>query len=256
MLLKPSNLLIFGRSLWFGRPGQLLSLPLRSLSCSSKRLLDDSAQAISGTTEVEQAVRLVCTRLGRTFGPPEAHLCQKLQENWYQTAADLAVMPENEAASLGVPSRLRTTLLELLREGKAGAAHTADTAATIVPAVHPEPEAALVRELDAASESEEPNVLDVAAQAASMLEAFLVQGDEAERQMASGAASTSGRPAGEGGTAAGLFCDIPIEERKCPKLSRFNNKYADVQKVSRRGRPEAYAIKVREMAWQLGRHAC
>ncbi|GAB4819278.1 hypothetical protein N2152v2_006324 [Parachlorella kessleri] len=73
-----------------------------------------SEAGLSAEAAISSAIAAACQSLGRVPGPAEAALVERLEENWFQTAADLAEISDADAASLKLPLRLRSQVVLLL----------------------------------------------------------------------------------------------------------------------------------------------
>ncbi|EFN54907.1 hypothetical protein CHLNCDRAFT_135039 [Chlorella variabilis] len=170
-----------------------------------------SAAAVTPDTKVAAAISAACEQLGKPF---PAAAVQALESNWYSTAAELAALPEETARSLGVPLRLKTAVADMLSSRSAPP--------TAAPAA--------ARGAAAAVSGQQQ-----AAQPPGSAKGFLSSAMQYFGSLM--------QPDGEVSWAA-----LPIEERRSQKMARFNNPFSSAEKVSKRTKPERYAISLAEMS--------
>ena len=180
---------------------------------------------------VEDAVRKACRLLGRSFSNDVQEVVGRLEANWYSRAKDVACMSDDESLALGLPLRLKTTIVQSLvvengdfsenehvgldsslsedddMEDKRGASNDADNAGGCIHGADDEPDR---------HEDEDAD---------SMLEQILAVTDNSDRE----------------------FMSLPIEQRICPPLNRFGFKGTTMEKVTKRGKIEKYALSVGEL---------
>ena len=205
--------------------------PLRTLFLSAARrdasaaaaLLDEPhTAALHSDADVADAIQAACQALGRQSGDAEDGLATKLRDNWYSTAADVAGMSDAQAASLGVPLRLRDTIaLEL-------AAAAAPPPAALQGRAMP---AAAAELLDAALDAGAPSWADAA--------------DIGSEDEGAGAATP---PAAAKDVEQPGWEQLPIELRVCPPLARKGFKLSEARNVSKRARGAPYALSEAEMS--------
>lgn len=77
-----------------------------------------SAEEVTGATtlqpdtDVETAIHVACALCNRIPGPEESKLAERLRENWFFSALDIASMSEAQAAAIKCPMRLKTVIAE------------------------------------------------------------------------------------------------------------------------------------------------
>ena len=210
--------------------------------------------AVDDDTDVATALRAACEALGRPFSPD---LVATLEANWFTTAGDLAAMTDADARSLGLPLRLKSALAGLLgrgleqayddderessrsdrRGGEGGGAGAASPATGVV---LPTVAVQLVDTFLARAEGGKVSGLTSSSSNG---------GGEARRGGDSAAASSPPTPPPittntSSSSSQDDFFQLPIEERQCPLMRRYDNPMTQLPKVSKRGRPEPYALKV------------
>jgi len=70
--------------------------------------------SLSPDCGVEVAIRCASEVLGREPGEQELELTNKLKDNWYSSAGDIASMSDEAAVVIGVPLKLKSTIASLL----------------------------------------------------------------------------------------------------------------------------------------------
>lgn len=168
---------------------------------------------------------------------------QALVDNWFTTAAELAALSDETARSLGLPLRLKAVVGEMLA-GSVAAAAAADGPAA----------AARAASIDAATQLRQQAEAQLdGSSAAQSLDAALdssSEGDASEDEGRSGLAEAVAAMRGSGGAgdaaaaAAWDQADLPIEQRRCPPIRRAGFSYTDLPKVTKRTRPQKYALSV------------
>lgn len=191
---------------------------------------------LAPSTEVGAAIRAACDRLGRPF--PEAAVAA-LQDNWYNTAAELTALPDDTARSLGVPLRLKAEVAQLLAAaaapaadgGSSGGSSASDGLVAGVP-LPAQAEQLLDDLLDGSSDGSESDA------------------DSSSSSVEAAAAQTAAAAAE---AAAWDQAHLPIEERRCPPLRRFGNRAKDAPTLTSRagGRTVRYALSADEISAEL-----
>ncbi|KAL3135319.1 hypothetical protein ABBQ32_007514 [Trebouxia sp. C0010 RCD-2024] len=176
------------------------------------------ALPIQGDTPIQQAIQACCSSLGRQPGTAEATLADRLTDNWYVTAADVAALTQAEATALKVPVRFLHELRALLPQAAQNDdAHSGNGA-----------------QLDAGLDSVKT------AEVTLEEESCLVT---SELQTALMAAPQM--------IAANSDLPNDIMQRRCPPLKRFRHGAASKVKVTTRKRQKPYALKKIDMPKNL-----
>ena len=228
-----------------------LAGPLRTAAAAAAGRPRKAAAAaqpagLTADTDVGAAIHRACESLGRVPGAAEASLVQRLEENWYASAGDVAAMSDADAASLKLPLRLRAQIAALLAQQEGGRREQRDAAwasaaappASPTAAAHLLPEAAEV--LVSEFLSGEAVVPPPAAGAGS--------GDSKDSSGGSAASSSSSSSSGKTILGPGSLIDhdldtIPIEERRCPPVWRPERRVAEAPRLTKKGRGAPYALK-------------
>ena len=182
--------------------------------------------SVTSDTDVGEAIRAACAELRKPF--PEAAVAA-LQAEWFNTAGELAALPDDTARSLGVPLRLKHAVADML--GGACSAAAAEAAPLLAlpgsgnggDAVQPQTEQQRAA-ADAAAEA-------VVASSLAEVVTATVEG--------------SGREA-----VAWDQSHLPIEQRQMPRYR--GNSSNLVPKVSKRTTSTKYALSV---SWTGGEAA-
>jgi hypothetical protein len=230
-------------------PHQPARVSLRQVSSFRTAAAAASSPPILSTTDtVETAIEAACQAFGRTPGPAELQLVETLQQNWFSSAADIASMTETQAATLGVPMRLKLWIDEALapseKENEASSPSSLGGGTAISAAAA----AALFQQqlsLDAVEASDEDVSEDYEA------------ADEALDYTNPSSSSQDAAITAEATATANTFVEqegweaLPIEERICPPRSRFGHELKARPNVVSRGRATKYALKLTEMTESL-----
>jgi len=248
---------------------------------------------------VGAAIRAACQQLGRPFA---TQVASALHDNWYTTAGELAALPDETARSLGIPLRLKAVVVELLAAGSSsGGSGGSSSGSSAVQ--QPEVQQGQLQEQrggladgllgSAAQQVEHGAQVEhrpmTGSGSSSTSSEQLEANEQASRAGSSGGSSASGDSdgaaifaaamaaaaeeaassqggrltAGAGVEVAADQFHLPIEQRMCPPLGRFEHPGGSSAKVSKRQRPERYALSVsastrlcrlrRQQGWAKGR---
>lgn len=207
-------------------------LPASAVAASAAEPSSASSAAVAPSTEVGAAIRAACDRLNKPF--PEAAVAA-LQDNWYNTAAELTALPDETARSLGVPLRLKAEVAQLL-------------AATAAPAA----EAANAGSRSGSSASASDGLaagLPLPAQTEQLLDELLDGSDSSESDADSSSsveAAAAEAAAAAAQAAAWDQAHLPLEHRRCPPPRRFGNSAKAAPKLTSRGQAQRYALSADE----------
>lgn len=231
----------------------------RSRGPASAAALPANLPNLNAGADVGVAIEAACASLGRTTGPAEAELVQRLQDNWFQTAADLAGISDADAASLRLPLRLRSQVALLLQ---AAAAQAAEPLAGAADAGRG-PSSGLLPPIAEQVASGYPS----AEQAPGAAPAGSPAASNGSSSSSGSDGGASGGQGAGGGTGAGSSAGdatssellgasveaaidhgldgVPIEERRCPPVRRAQFRSTLAPKLHNKGRAQPYALKAR-----------
>jgi hypothetical protein len=246
------------------------SQPKRSLLTSTRPSSNDQEATTSSilfsSTSIDDAIEIACQSIGRVPGEAEKLLAIKLTKEWYPTASDVAAMSDEQAATLGVPLRLKSVITTLLQQQQNNASSTLATKNATQQQQTTSP----------LSESTNKSLFDVFFQSNNKPAAHVTREEEENEERAAIYSNDVDFTAldqeeeeevedqivvvetiGTADIAASLITSddgdsLPIEERICPPLQRFGYSWVkDKPKVTGRTKPEKYAIGKEELTPQL-----